>query len=82
MLISIKKNQEIQHLSGSDRPRMLFFPLINVKIPTINGILTFMSRKNFMLSSAEHEKSFITSGPGFACSCNKKEFGLAGSPMQ
>ena len=27
-----------------------FFPLINVKMPTIVGILTFMSRKNFMLS--------------------------------
>ena len=32
-------------------------------IPTIVGILTFMSRKNFMLSWVEHEKSFITSGP-------------------
>ena len=43
---------------------MLFFPLINVKMPTIVGILTFMSRKKkFMLSSIEHEKSFITSGP-------------------
>ena len=30
---------------GSDKPRMLFFPLINVV-----GILTFMSRKNLMLS--------------------------------
>ena len=29
--------------------------LINVKMPTIVGILTFMSRKNFMLSRAEHE---------------------------
>ena len=27
---------------------MLFFPLINAKMPTIVGILTFMSRKNFM----------------------------------
>ena len=35
---------------GSDKSRMLFFPLINVKLPTIVGILTFMSRKNFMLS--------------------------------
>ena len=35
---------------GSDKPRMLFFQLINVKMPTIVGILTFMSRKNFMLS--------------------------------
>ena len=33
-------------------------------MPTIVGILTFMSGKNFMLSGAEHEKSFITLGPG------------------
>ena len=45
---------------------MLFFLLINVKMPTIVGILTFISRKNFMLNSVEHEKSFITSGPGLA----------------
>ena len=45
-----KKNQENQQFSGSGKPRMLFFPLINVKMPTIVGILTFMSRKNFMLS--------------------------------
>ena len=44
---------------------MLFFLLINVIMPTIIGILTFMSRKNFMFNSVEHEKSFITSGPGF-----------------
>ena len=37
---------------------MLFVLLINVKMPTIVGILTFMSRKN------EHENFFITSGPG------------------
>ena len=43
---------------------MLFFLLINVKMPTTGGILTFMSRKIFMLNRAEHEKSFITSGPG------------------
>ena len=30
--------------------------LINVKMPTIVGILTFMSMINFMLSSVEHEK--------------------------
>ena len=43
---------------------MLFFPLIHVKMPTIVGILTFMSGENFMLNGVEHEKSFITSGPG------------------
>ena len=35
--------------------------LINDKTPTIVGILTFMSRINFVLSWAEYEKSFITS---------------------
>ena len=38
--------------------QQLFFPLINVKMPTIVGILTFMSVKNFMLSCVEHIKSF------------------------
>ena len=42
-----------------------FILLINVKMPTIVGILTFMSRINFMLSWVENEKSFITSGPWF-----------------
>ena len=28
-----------------DKPRMLFFLLMNVKMPTIVGILTFISRK-------------------------------------
>ena len=45
MLIGIKKYQDIQLFAGSDKPRMLFFLLINVV-----GILTFVSRKNFMLS--------------------------------
>ena len=45
---------------------MLFFLLIHVKKPKIVGILTFMSKKNFMLSRVEHEKSFITSGPGLS----------------
>ena len=44
---------------------MLFFMFINVKMPTIVGILTFMSGKNFMLNRVEDGKSFITSGPGF-----------------
>ena len=37
--------------------------LINVKMATIVGILTFMSTINSRLSCIEHEKSFITSGP-------------------
>ena len=47
-------------LSLSD---VVFILLINAKMPTIVGILTFMSRINFMLSLVEYEKGFITSGP-------------------
>ena len=49
MLVSIKISRNSAFL-GPDKPRMLFFPLINVKMPTIVGILTFMNRENFMLS--------------------------------
>ena len=55
--------QEIQLFSGSGKPRMLFFLLINVKMPTIVGILTFMCRKNFMLSELSMKFFFIISGP-------------------
>ena len=43
---------------------MIFFPLIHVKMPTIVGILTYLSGENYMLNWDEHEKGFITSGPG------------------
>ena len=36
--------------------------LINVKMPTFVGILTFMSRINFVLSLVEHGKSFYNLG--------------------
>ena len=45
-----KNIKKFSCFSGSNKPRMLFFLLINVKMPTIVGILTFMSRKKFMLS--------------------------------
>ena len=32
---------------------------MNVKMPTFVGILTFMSRVNFMLSRVKHGKSFF-----------------------
>ena len=35
--INISRNSAL----GSGKPRLLFFPLINVKMPTIVGILTF-----------------------------------------
>ena len=34
-----------------------FFKLINVKMPTVVGILTFMSRKNSILGLSEPEKA-------------------------
>ena len=40
---------------------IVFIMLINVKMPTIVCILTFMNRINFVLSWDELEKSFITS---------------------
>ena len=39
---------------------MNFFLLINVKMPTIVGILTFMSRKNSLLHLSEPDKSWIS----------------------
>ena len=38
---------------------MTFFLLINVKMPTNVGILTFMSRKNSILGLSEPEKAEI-----------------------
>ena len=43
---------------------VVFIMLINIKMPTIVGILIFMSMINFVLSWVEYEKSFITSGTG------------------
>ena len=43
----IKKSSFFSRL---DNLRMLFFQLINIKMPTTVSISTFMSRKNFMLS--------------------------------
>ena len=45
-----KNIKKFSLLSVSLKPRMLFFLLINVKMPTFVGILTLMSRKDFMLS--------------------------------
>ena len=58
------KLTNIQLLQAQIKPIMIFFLLINVKMPTI-GILTFTSRKIFILSQVEHEKSFVTSGPSW-----------------
>ena len=44
-----------------------FILLINVKMQTIVGIFTFMSRINFMFRSVEHEKSFIAPSTVVLC---------------
>ena len=36
-------------------------------MPTIVGILAFMSKTNFSLSGVEHEKCFITFWPSVRC---------------
>ena len=46
----VKKN------SCSTQLSVIFFQIINVKMPTFVGILTFMSRKNSILVLSEHEK--------------------------
>ena len=60
-------------LSLSD---VAFIMLINVKMPTIVGILTFMSRINFLLSLVEHGKSFITLGPDHTGKCIRRFGGI------
>ena len=64
LLISTKiPTKKFLALSLSD---VVFIMLINVKMPTIVGVLTFMSKINFVPSGVEYEKSFITLGPGLA----------------
>ena len=50
------KNKDISYFKLSD----VFVMLINVKMPTIVGILTFMGKIHLRLSRFEHEKSFMT----------------------
>ena len=47
----------IKLFSCSTQLSMIIFLLINVKMPTIVGILTFMSRKNRILGLSEPAKS-------------------------
>ena len=65
-ILNVHKDKNIKKSAflGSDKPRMVFFPLINVKMPTIVGILTFMSRKNSCSVELSMKKVFITTGPG------------------
>ena len=59
------KHENIKKFSISQTQTCLecyFFLLINLKLPTTVGILTFMSRKNSMLSCVEHESFFNNLG--------------------
>ena len=47
----------IKLFSCSTQLSMKFFLLINVKMPTNVGILTFMSKKNSILGLSESEES-------------------------
>ena len=51
----IMKNNNFSCLKHSD---VVFILLINAKMPIIVGILTSMSRINFMLSLVEYEKFY------------------------
>ena len=50
----------IKLFSCSAQVSMKFFLLINVKMPTIVGILTFMSGKNSILGISEPKKGRIS----------------------
>ena len=47
-----KNIKKFSFFSGSYKPRMLFFLLTNLKMPTIVGILTITSKKSFILLGA------------------------------
>ena len=71
MLISIKIQyvNKFSFFSGTDKPRMHFLLLINVTMPTIVGIVTFMSKKISCSAELSKGNSFITLGPD-ATECN------------
>ena len=50
MFIKTKNAEKIQTFLAFNLTNVVFIMLINVKMPTIVGILTFMSMINFMLS--------------------------------
>ena len=57
-ILELKQGPEvIKLISCSARLRLKFILLINVKMPTIVGILTFMRRINYQLLSIEPEFS-------------------------
>ena len=47
----------IKLFSCSTQLSMKFFLLMNIKMPTVVGILTFVRRKNSILGLSEHKKA-------------------------
>ena len=66
MLISIKISRNLAS-SGLDKPRMLFSLLINVKMPTNVGILTFRGRKNSCSVELSMKKVLYPQGQVSCC---------------
>ena len=61
LLIKTKMLKNKRHFLLSNTYNVVFIMLINVKMPTIVGILTFISMIKFMLNLVEQETSFLTS---------------------
>ena len=57
------KYQKVKKFLALSLSDVVFIMLINVKMPTMVGILTFMSRVNLVSAELSMKKSFITSGP-------------------
>ena len=57
IILRVPGPKVIKLFSCSTQLSMKFFLLINVKMPTVVGILTFMSRKNSILGLPESEES-------------------------
>ena len=55
----IQTGPEVIKLFSCSSIEHVFFLLINVQMPTIVGILTFMNRKNSILGLSESEKAEI-----------------------
>ena len=59
-ILDLLSPEVIKLFPCSTQLSMKFFPLINVKMPTIVGILTFMSRKNSILGLYDPEKCWTS----------------------
>ena len=64
LLLIKTKMLKIKTFLAFKRSDVVFTMIINVKTPTIVGILTIMGTINVMLTWVEHEKGCITLGPG------------------